>query len=158
MDTVELMLDAWIANQDRHHENWSLVVSPEPAVHLAPTYDHASSLGSNEIDKNRRDRLTTRDKGCSMERYVERAQSAFFLSPSHSKPMSTLDAFRYAGSGRSAAARAWLESLAKLSWQDVQMVFEQIPRSLISDIAIEFALRMLDLNRHRLMALHRELR
>jgi hypothetical protein len=72
--------------------------------------------------------------------------------------MSTLDAFRYAGSGRSAAARAWLESLAKLSWQDVQMVFEQIQRSLISDIAIEFALRMLDLNRHRLMALHRELR
>jgi hypothetical protein len=148
-----LMLDAWIANQDRHHENWSLVVSSEPAVHLALTYDHASSLGSNETDKNRKDRLTTRDRGRSMERYVERAQSAFFSSPSHSKPMSTLDAFRYAGSGRPAVARVWLESLAKLSWQDVQMVFEQIPRSLISDIAIEFALRMLDLNRQRLLAL-----
>jgi hypothetical protein len=156
--TGYLMLDAWIANQDRHHENWSLVVSPEPAVHLAPTYDHASSLGSNETDKNRRDRLTTRDRGRLMERYVERAQSAFFSSPSHSKPMSTLDAFRYAGSERPAAARAWLESLAKLSWQDVQMVFELIPCSLISDVAIEFALGMLDLNRQRLLALRGEFR
>ena len=24
-----LMFDAWIANTDRHHENWALVVSPE---------------------------------------------------------------------------------------------------------------------------------
>jgi hypothetical protein len=153
-----LMLDAWIANQDRHHENWSLVVSPEPARHLAPTYDHASSLGSNETDRNRKDRLTTRDRGRSMERYVERARSAFFLSPSSSKPMSTLEAFREAGKVRPAAARWWLESLKQVSWRDVQMIFAQIPRSLISGIAIEFALKMLDLNQRRLLVLREEFR
>jgi hypothetical protein len=153
-----LMLDAWIANQDRHHENWSLVVSPEPAIHLAPTYDHASSLGSNKTDKNRKDRLTTRDRGRSMERYVARAKSAFFLSPSDPKPMSTLDAFNYAGKVRPAAARRWLESLAKVSWQDVQIIFEQIPRDLISDAAIEFALKILTLNGERLLALREEFR
>lgn len=67
-----LMLDAWIANQDRHHENWAVIVTPERNVHLAPTYDHASSLGRNETDQSRKDRLTTRDRGRSMERYVER--------------------------------------------------------------------------------------
>ncbi len=153
-----LMLDAWIANQDRHHENWSLVVSPEPAIHLAPTYDHASSLGSNETDKNRKDRLTTRDRGRSMERYVARAKSAFFSSPSDPKLMSPLDAFHYAGKVRPAAARRWLESLAKVSWQDVQIIFEQIPRDLISDAAIEFALKILTLNGERLLALREEFR
>lgn len=153
-----LMLDAWIANQDRHHENWSLVVGPEPARHLAPTYDHASSLGSNETDRNRKDRLTTRDRGRSMEHYVERARSAFFLLPSSSRPMSTLEAFREAGKVRPEAARSWLESLAEVSWRDVQMIFEQIPRDLISDIAIEFALKILDLNRQRLLVLCEEFR
>jgi hypothetical protein len=152
-----LMLDAWIANQDRHHENWSLVVSPEPVRHLAPTYDHASSLGSNETDSNRRDRLTTRDRGRSMEHYVERARSAFFLSPSSSKPMSTLEAFHEAGKVRPEAARWWLASLTEVSWRDVQIIFEQIPRSLIGDVAIEFALKMLHLNRGRLLSLREEL-
>jgi hypothetical protein len=153
-----LMLDAWIANQDRHHENWSLVVSPEPARHLAPTYDHASSLGSNEPDKARKDRLTTHDKGRSMEHYVERARSAFFLSPSSSKLMSTFEAFHEAGKVRPEAARWWLESLIDVLRRDVQRIFEEIPRHLISEVAIEFALKMLDLNRQRLLELHKEFR
>jgi len=153
-----LMFDAWIANQDRHHENWALVVSQERATHLAPTYDHASSLGSNETDKNRKDRLTTRDCGRSMGRYVERAASAFFASPRSNKPMSTLDAFREAGKVRQRAARAWLDSLARLSLQDVKIIFDQIPRDRISEVAIEFALRMLELNRQRLLGLYEVLR
>lgn len=60
-----LMLDAWIGNTDRHHENWALVVRPQ-GTHLAPSYDHAASLGSHETDANRHDRLTTRDRGRSM--------------------------------------------------------------------------------------------
>ena len=47
-----LVLDAIILNTDRHHENWAIVrvmhqdgrVSHE----MAPTFDHASSLGRNE--------------------------------------------------------------------------------------------------------------
>ena len=151
-----LMFDAWIGNQDRHHENWALVVSIDGVIHLAPTYDHASSLGSNEIDKNRQDRLTTHDRGRAMEWYVERAHSAFFLSPSSSRPMSTLDAFCEAGKVRPEPEKSWLEALAEVSWRDVEMIFEQIPHSLISDVAIEFALKMLDLNRRRLLALHEE--
>jgi hypothetical protein len=51
-----VMLDGLIVNTDRHHENWALLRSPLPDgtyVHrVAPTFDHASSLGRNEpVDK-----------------------------------------------------------------------------------------------------------
>jgi hypothetical protein len=39
---------------DRHHENWGVVVMTdeygETSFSLAPTFDHASSLGRNESD------------------------------------------------------------------------------------------------------------
>jgi hypothetical protein len=42
-----LLLDALVGNTDRHHENWGVIRLPEGTVHLAPTFDHASSLGRN---------------------------------------------------------------------------------------------------------------
>lgn len=45
-------LDALILNTDRHHENWALIrarSSDGRLIHrVAPTFDHASSLGRNE--------------------------------------------------------------------------------------------------------------
>src|SRR5204862_7335430 len=116
-----LMFDAWIANQDRHHENWGLV-EILGSTHLAPSYDHASSLGSGETGPDREDRLTTRDKRRSMERYVERASSAFYTSPSSKKPLSTLEAFREAGRPRPKATDAWLERLRQGSSQDIAFI------------------------------------
>jgi hypothetical protein len=44
-----LLLDAWVGNTDRHHENWSFVRLSEQTTktktHLAPTHDHAASMG-----------------------------------------------------------------------------------------------------------------
>jgi hypothetical protein len=60
-----LALDALIGNTDRHHENWGLVVeleSDQAVVRLAPTFDHASSLGCHETDANRERRLLSRDR------------------------------------------------------------------------------------------------
>ncbi|MBI3303251.1 MAG: HipA domain-containing protein [Deltaproteobacteria bacterium] len=148
-----LMFDAWIANQDRHHENWGLVTTREALRHLAPSFDHASSLGSNETDENRKDRLTTRDKRRSTEQYVERALSAFYASPSSSKPLSTFAAFQEAGKINPKAADAWADRLKLVSLQDIALVFGQIPPDRITPIAIEFAQRMLELNRQRLLTL-----
>lgn len=85
-----LMLDAWISNQDRHHQNWGLVRMYGSTL-LAPSYDHASSLGRNESDEERRARLDTRDAGRSVEAYVRRAYSAFYGAHGDSKPLRTLD-------------------------------------------------------------------
>lgn len=148
-----LMLDAWIANQDRHHENWGCIVTPERAVHLAPTFDHASSLGWNETDGTRLERLTTKDSRRNVERYVEKALSAFFSSPTSSKPMLTLEVFNEAARHSSSAARGWLDRLAQISENDVTDIFDQIPADRISDVARRFAMKMLELNKKRLLTL-----
>ena len=151
-----LMLDVWIANQDRHHENWSLVITRERAIHLAPTYHHASSLGANETDATRLDRLTTRDEGRSMRRYVERARSAFYPSVSPAaKPMSTMEAFQEAGRFRLDAVQAWLRRLEQVSHNDTRRILGQLPPQRITPPAIDFAQRMLEINRERLLALGR---
>jgi len=151
-----LMLDTWIANQDRHHENWALVVVPEDgtsSVHLAPSYDHASSFGNNEPDTKRESRLTTRDVGRSMEKYVERARSAFYLTQNSSKPLSTIDAFQKAASKRPEAARLWLKQLEGISPSDTRSILGRIPKTEITEVAIEFTEKILELNRERLLKL-----
>jgi hypothetical protein len=42
-----LLFDAWIANQDRHHENWAVHLNPDAELELAPTFDHAAALASS---------------------------------------------------------------------------------------------------------------
>jgi HipA-like C-terminal domain len=148
-----LMLDTWIANQDRHHENWGFIVSPERTIHLAPTFDHASSLGWNETDETRTQRLTTRDRRRDMDRYVMKAVSAFFSLPTSAKPMTTLEVFREASKIRPPAAKAWVDRLSRISDNDVTNIFDQVPVDRISDTARRFAMKMLELNQKRLLEL-----
>jgi len=96
------------------------IVSPERTFHLAPTFDHASSLGWNETDSARLQRLLTRDSRRAMAPYVERALSAFFSSQTSSKPMTTLDVFKEAAKLRPIAAKAWLDRLAQISENNVK--------------------------------------
>jgi len=146
-----LMLDTWIANQDRHHENWGLVLTKERPVHLAPSFDHASCLGRNETDEVRHDRLTTKDKNRSMEHYVERACSAFYASERDRNPLSTLDSFLYAAKFRPRAALSWLKQLESVSPQGTEILFHEIGNDRISPVAIDFSQKMLTLNRSRLL-------
>jgi len=152
-----LMLDALIANQDRHHENWGLILTADRVVHLAPTYDHASSLGRNELDTNRLEMLTTKDIGRSIEKYIERAASAFYpLSPADPdgrvKPMSTLEAFKSSAHHRPAAGKAWIKRLDAIAFNQIEKIFTEFPAGEISPVAVEFSLKMLKLNKARLLS------
>jgi len=74
-----LLLDALIGNTDRHHENWGIIEQPAGGTttrYLAPTYDHASSMGRNEPDKKIARRLPGRDSGYNVEAYALHARSA----------------------------------------------------------------------------------
>ncbi|MGH3282775.1 MAG: hypothetical protein ACRDNW_27105, partial [Trebonia sp.] len=55
-----VLLDAWVANRDRHDNNWAvlrpLVASDEP-LRLCGSYDHGGSLGFNVTDDARARRL-----------------------------------------------------------------------------------------------------
>ncbi|EGW23011.1 HipA domain-containing protein [Methylobacter tundripaludum SV96] len=144
-----LLLDAWIANQDRHHENWGVIRYGE--IYLAPTYDHAASMGQNESDVKRKELLTTRDRGRHISSYIKKARSAIYLNKSEQKPLHTLDAFWQLASKRPESAKLWLQRLGDISPEQCQNVFNKIPPSEISETAIEFAMKLLELNKKRLL-------
>lgn len=145
-----LLLDTWIANQDRHHENWG-VISCEKQIYLAPTYDHAASMGQNEKDAKRHELLTTRDKNRHVSHYITKARSAIYAKKSDNKPMLTLDAFRQFGQKRPDAAKFWLQRLSSISAQQCETVFMKIPETEITKKTIEFSLKLLELNKERLL-------
>jgi len=148
-----LMLDALVGNQDRHDENWGLILLPDGRITLAPTFDHASSLGRNERDKERIERLTTNDQGRSVERYVARARSALYGRVGE-RPLTTLEAFEEAARLPEVreAKEYWLSRLAATHIADFRLILDNLPPTEISDPAKAFALRMLEINRDRLLA------
>lgn len=148
-----LMLDVLIANQDRHHENWALIEMPDSKIHLAPSYDHASSLGGIELDKNRMDRLSTKDTLRNMKAFVSKARSAFYSSPEANSPMPTLDAFYCAGIEHKEATKAWLNRLEEISPENIRNILGSVPREEITEIASLFAQKIIELNKEALLRL-----
>ncbi len=146
-----LMLDALVSNQDRHHENWGLILTADRRINLSPTYDHAASLGRNESDDARRRRLTTTDQGGNVAKYCNRSKSAFYLTPGSQVSMSTMDAFAEIAKIEPAAAKYWLGRLAAVTDEDFENIFAQIPAPWISIDATNFALKMLEINRTGLL-------
>lgn len=147
-----LMLDAWIANQDRHHENWG-VIEFDQQLYLASTFDHAPSLGQNLTDNNRLKRLNTLDKNYHITAYVKKAKSAIYEQPGEGKSLSTLEAFSKVARRRKMAARAWLGQLEQITESHYQAIFQQLPKDIISPVAIVFAMELLKLNQQRLFSL-----
>lgn len=88
-----LVFDAIIGNTDRHHENWGLLfqmAEDRVSVDLAPTYDHASSLG-RELSDTKRERLFANKQIGS---YVERAPGAIYWSESDTRRISPIELVR----------------------------------------------------------------
>lgn len=145
-----LLFDAWIANQDRHHENWG-EIHHQKRIYLSPSFDHAASMGQNETDSNREQRLTTRDRGRHISTYVTRARSAIYEYPGSAKPLKTVELFEKAAAKSPDAAQVWLRQLDRIDTQDIAALFAQLQESEASQIAKTFAMRLLDLNRERLL-------
>lgn len=140
-----VLFDAWIANQDRHDHNWS-VLSPATAeagpTRLSGSYDHASSLAFNEQDVRRQTLLATSG---GVERWCARGRANRF----EGRPP-LVDAASTALSLASAEAREyWLRQLQRISDDQVRHVLRRVPR--MSDVARTFALRVLEVNRRRVL-------
>lgn len=149
--TGYVMLDAWIANQDRHHENWGVLLM-EKALHLAPTFDHGASLARNLTDEERQDRLTTRDLGRSVGRFVRRARSAFYPDVAAVQPLTTVEAWRAFSGLSSASGAAWLARLGGISDDTIRGVVEGVPTHRMSQTCRDFTTALLIENRRRLLA------
>ncbi|GGA02764.1 hypothetical protein [Okeania sp. KiyG1] len=67
-----LLLDAWIGNTDRHHENWGFIMND--SVSLAPTFDHASSLGRELLDPEKQKKINNK----VVKNYAAKSRSAMY--------------------------------------------------------------------------------
>jgi hypothetical protein len=149
-----LMFDAWIANQDRHDENWALLRTIDGNSFLSPSYDHGSSMGRNETDEKRKTMLTTRDMGQHISKYVRNARSAFFPQDavnSSVKPLYTIEAFEQAARRSPDAAQAWKMRLKAISENKILSIFENVSDNLMSETAKNFTLKLLSMNRERIL-------
>ncbi len=141
-----VLLDAWVANRDRHDNNWAVlrpVLEPAGPLRLCGSYDHASSLGYNVTDHKRAQRLSER----TVEAWCRKGTAwRFDYDPGTTLVQLAARALRLA----SADARCyWLEKLRDVSDDDVRNVFAGMPR--MSDLARTFAETVLDVNRRRVL-------
>ncbi len=119
---------------------------------MAPTFDHASCLGRELTDERRKIALTTKDRNRTVGKYIDNCRSGFFSSAQDKKTMKALAAYKWAAKIRPGAAQSWQKRLENIAERDIIALFEQIPASLISAIAIQFGIKLLELGKQRLLA------
>ena len=147
-----LLLDTWIGNSDRHHDNWAFI-SVKHQIYLSPTYDHGSSLGRNESDFKRKQRLTTKDQGFTVEAYAKKCYSVFYSPVDNTQRLRNFDVFCEVKSRYPNTTKIWLDRLAKISSNDILKIMMCIPDDRISPTAIEFVQKILELNQNKLLNL-----
>jgi hypothetical protein len=145
-----VMLDAWVANQDRHHQNWGAILDGSQ-ISLAPTYDHGASLARNLTDEERKARLLTRDKKQSVDHFATRARSGFFRAVGDKKTMFTLDVFHHFAHLEPGAAKIWLEKLRGIGSAVVDAILAEVPPQRMSPITRQFTSALLSINQRRLL-------
>ena len=148
-----LLLDAWIGNTDRHHENWALLVeSGQGSRHLAPTFDHASSLGAHLPDDQRSSRLASEGSGFRVEGYVQaaKARSALYLKDGDAKAMPMLDAFQIWA--QQAKCDAWVARLDSIEDALIEELIDRVPTAEMTGPARAFAQAILRVNKERILA------
>jgi hypothetical protein len=146
------LLDAWIANQDRHHENWGSLQYPDGTRRLAPSYDHGASLARNISDEERKERLETRDIGRSVPHFAKRARSGFYAAGAgQTQTLLGIDAFHAFGERDPVAKRIWMDKLASVTSDEVEYIVNRIPSQRMSPVTQRFTLTLLAHNQHRLL-------
>jgi hypothetical protein len=145
-----LTFDAWIANTDRHDNNWSILrhaTDQERPIYLCGSYDHASSLGFGERDHKRVLRLA--EPG-GVLKWCERGVAACFEhTPGEAVPSLVATAKRALEMAAPRAMSHWLARLRKASDEDVQEILFGITG--MSEPARNFAGKILELNRRRVI-------
>ncbi|MBG0626427.1 hypothetical protein I4P27_18565 [Enterobacter roggenkampii] len=147
-----LMLDALVSNQDRHHENWAIMLNNETQeCFLCPTYDHAASLGRELPEAQYIERLHTRDLNRAVPAFVAKARSELFKLKTDTKRLLTLDAFLLACDKRLHAKEHWLSRLEGVSDDDIANIFNRLPLECATLNARAFATAVVIENKKRLL-------
>ena len=139
-----LVLDALVANRDRHEENWGVLRDRSGRLTLAPSFDHGNSLAFNVTDDYRHRQLdhdpflTSWSQRGSADRF-EGGREVTLVDFAH-------QALRLATSG---CTDLWLGRLNDIGSQGWASAIEPVPE--MSEVCRTFCLQLLSTNQRRLL-------
>jgi HipA-like protein len=140
-----LVLDALIANTDRHHENWGALIDRATGHRaLAPSFDHGSSLGFNV----RPDRVVELADGRrSIEQWCTHGRSKHLPG----RPGLVAVARTALESSGARARDHWLDRIHDLRAEQMMTILRRVPDDRMSDGVRIFVGKLLETNRRRLL-------
>ena len=138
-----LVLDAWVAGRDRHHENWG-VVSGDEGRWIAPSFDHGNALGFQEPDSKRAELGEEPDR---LLVWAKRGRSHHFAG----RPTLVAVAAEALDLASSEASTLWRTRLDMVQTDQVQELLGMVPSALLSVPSRRFCLGLLQLNRRRML-------
>lgn len=140
-----LVLDALIGNTDRHHENWGLLVHFEKqeklviSLRVAPSFDHASSLG-RELNDAGRTRMLAENR---VSRYVRKGHGGVYLSETDANGANPLALVEFGVRHFPQYFSPSLGNLRCLTLQILQGTVDRVPAERMTEPAKAFARAML---------------
>ena len=147
-----VVLDALIGNTDRHHENWGILKRHREdkwVGWVAPTFDHASSLG-RELRDERRQMLLQEDR---VGNYAEKGRGAIYLSEQDKRGPSPLQLVRHAATAHTDYFSPALARLKKLDGAALVGLIQRVPKSWMSITARTFSEQLVRYNYAQLLEL-----
>lgn len=150
-----LIFDCWIANQDRHHENWAILVdTKEVKWYFAPTYDHAAGLGCKVSPEKAMKRLTTNDENYCVKKFVTRAKSPFYSD--ENKQLKTIEVVEILVDKYPTTVCYWIDKIEQIEIDAIRLILDKVPNDFIDDNSKQFAQQILHENRIRLLEIKKE--
>ena len=147
-----IVLDAIICNTDRHHDNWALIRGPfgsSKIVHrVAPSYDHASSLGRELRDEKRRSMLAQNLVG----RYVTKGGGGIYWQSGDAKGANPVDLAVQAAKKYPDFFRPWLERVRQLQVVSLEDILARVPVEWMSLESKQFCIKLMSVTVETLKA------
>lgn len=139
-----LVFDALVGNTDRHHQNWGVLLEttfapgqpPEIEVQLAPTFDHASSLGRELTDEARERHLSE----VTIERYIHRGRGGIFDDAKAKHGLSPMAVAQMLAQRYPMFFKPWQSRVGELSDEALHGIVGRVPDGRISAIGKRFTL------------------
>ncbi len=143
-----LVLDALISNVDRHHENWGILRKRTDEGwrgRLAPSYDHASSLGRELQDEGGKQNRQRYLNELGIEKYIERGRGPIFVDGTgkHGPSPQRLVARCLELQEFEPYFRPALRKLDHLTPEKFTSIIAEVPKDWMSTLAREFAFALL---------------